>query len=579
VNLHLNLQINKKDILTMVVLSIVFFSIAVANLGSSVVPQTTWQSDQTQNLPVQVDLGQAVYVNQLYVLFKNGSGTIQVDYGSAPNWTSAGQMSETYPYAYYNWNNTSISAQTRIIRLVFQQANLEIEEIAVVDQNSQKIPIAQVAGENFTDSNLNRLIDEQNLVQMPKTYMTETMFDEVYFTRTAEQYLHFQLPYEWTHPPLGKIIIAVGIAAFGLNPFGWRIMDVVFGTLLVALMYLLGKKLFGSWIGGFSTAFLFMFDFMHFTEARLGQADTFVVFFSVASQLFFLLYLKGVVKDGWKKTSVLPLFLAFLFFALGFSSKWLVLYGFGGEIALLVLIRLNEVRNIKGKFSDRVYAFFDHPYSSIVMFVLIAIGIYFLTYIPDMLAGRSFLEVIGLQGGMYAYHSQPIGLDHPYASAWWSWPIIGKPLWQYISLLPNNMRSTITLMGNPAVWWVGFASIIMLTIITASQAVQAFLKKAKLNLDLPAVFIVAVFFFQWLPYAFISRGLFIYHFYVNVPFLCLGSTYFINKYWHYKLGKIAAAVFFVAVVALFVLFYPVVSGTPVLTSTSESLRWFGGWNF
>ncbi len=66
----------------------------------------------------------------------------------------------------------------------------------------------------------------------------------------------------------------------------------------------------------------------------MGTADTYVVFFSLASQLFFFIYLKNVVEKGWK-TSIIPLFLAFFFFALGFSSKWLVLYGAVGELALL----------------------------------------------------------------------------------------------------------------------------------------------------------------------------------------------------------------------------------------------------
>ena len=89
-------------------------------------------------------------------------------------------------------------------------------------------------------------------------------------------------------------------------------MGVIFATLMVAVMYLLGKKLFGTWIGGFTAAFLLTFDFMHFTMGRMGTADTYVVFFALASQLFFLIYLKNVIDKGWK-TSVLPLFLCIMF--------------------------------------------------------------------------------------------------------------------------------------------------------------------------------------------------------------------------------------------------------------------------
>jgi dolichyl-phosphate-mannose-protein mannosyltransferase len=591
VKLNLGLEINKKDILTIVLLSIIFFSIAIVNLGSNQVPVNGWQTTQDQT--IQVDLGKTVYVSQVYLLVKNGSANVQVS-TDLQNSSLIGPIKIEYP-VYYVWKNTTIDADTRYVRLDFQQANVEITELAILDQNNQKLPITTVTSENFSDPTLPKLIDEQNLVTLPQTYMSETMFDEIYFVRTAEQYLNLQLPYEWTHPPLGKIILATGIAAFGFNPFGWRIMGVIFAMLLIPLMYLLGKKLFESWIGGFTAAFLLTFDFMHFTMARMATVDTFVVFFSVASQLFFLIYLKGVLKNGWK-TSVVPLFFAILFFAFGFSTKWLVLYGFIGQLAILAFIRLKEVKGLKGKLSGKIYAFFDQPYSYIVEFLLIAIGIYFLTYLPDMLAGRSFLDVIGLQGSMYAYHSGLIA-THPFSSAWWAWPLMSKPVWLYVSYLPNNMKSTITLMGNPAVWWVGFASVIAITGLFLRQTVPAIVKHAlsrllsvlrgtkkinnfpALKIDFPLAFIVVLFFFQWVPYVFISRIVFIYHFYVSVPFLCLGSAYFINKYWSNKWGKVAAIIFFTIVVAVFALFYSVISGAPASSSSIDGLKWFGGWFF
>ena len=133
-------------------------------------------------------------------------------------------------------------------------------------------------------------------------------------------------------------------------------MGVIFATLMIPLIYLFGKKLFGTWIGGFTAAFLLTFDFMHFTMARMGTADTYVVFFSLASQLFFFIYLKNVLDKGWK-TSIIPLFLAIFFFALGFSSKWLVLYGFVGELALLAALRLSEVRKLEEQFIRKSLCF------------------------------------------------------------------------------------------------------------------------------------------------------------------------------------------------------------------------------
>jgi dolichyl-phosphate-mannose--protein O-mannosyl transferase len=77
----------------------------------------------------------------------------------------------------------------------------------------------------------------------------------------------------------------------------------------------------------------------------------------------------------------------------------------------------------------------------------------------------------------------------------------------------------------------------------------------------------------------ISRVTFIYHFYVNVPFLCLASAYVISKYWSNKWVKVAAVAYFAVVVAMFALFYTVVSGLPASNEWIESLKWFESWVF
>jgi len=153
-----------------------------------------------------------------------------------------------------------------------------------------------------------------------------------------------------------------------------------------------------------------------------------------------------------------------------------------------------------------------------------------------------------------------------------------KPLWLYVSALPNNFTSTIVLLGNPAVWWVGFACIIGILVTAIAKLVRSTGERLS-KVGLPAIFILAFFFFQWVPYMLISRITFIYHFYVNVPFLCLGGAYFISKYWGSKWIKLAALAYFASVVALFGLFYAVISGAPAANSWIDSLKWLNGWIF
>jgi dolichyl-phosphate-mannose--protein O-mannosyl transferase len=558
-------EINRLDILAIFILSTVFFSIATWNLGSTQVPINNWKTNE--NTDFFIDLGRSERLGTVFFLIKNTSETsIDVYTGSPGNWNLVGTID--IQFSYISWTDgLALNTDSRYIGFNIDGGFIEIAELAVLDLLDQKLIINSVSSENSTDVNLSYLIDEQNFVQLPPTYMDETYFDEIYFVRTAENYLNFQHPYEWTHPPLGKLLIASGIAIFGFNPFGWRIMGVIFAMLMIPLIYFIGKELFQSWIGGFSAAFLLTFEFMHFTLARIATVDTYVIFFSIASQLFFLIYLKKLLKQGWKNTSTKPLFFAFLFFALGFSTKWIAIYGFAAQMAILFVIRLKEVIKIKElNLSDKINRFLEYPYSKIMEFLLIAILVYFLTYIPDILIGRTILDVFGLQGGMYNYHSTLIA-THAFSSAWWSWPIILKPVWMYVSNLPLGLKSTIVLLGNPAVWWVGFSLIILAT------------ERAMRKKSFECAFIIAFFFVHWIPYMLISRITFLYHFYINVPLLCLASAYYLSKYWTNKWGKIINIIYLSIVVLLFGYFYVVISGTPAPISWINSLKWLPGWSF
>ena len=67
---------------------------------------------------------------------------------------------------------------------------------------------------------------------------------------------------------------------------------------------------------------------------------------------------------------------------------------------------------------------------------------------------------------MFGFHS---GLTSPdsFSSPWWSWPFMVRPggnvpRWFDITYLPNNVNSTISAFGNPIVWWIGFAAVVVL---------------------------------------------------------------------------------------------------------------------
>lgn len=84
------------------------------------------------------------------------------------------------------------------------------------------------------------------------------------------------------HPPLGKMLIATGMAVLGDQPLGWRVASSLFGLLSVLLTFAFGRALFRSPLAAGLAGALVATDFLAFTESRLATLDTFVSFFLLA---------------------------------------------------------------------------------------------------------------------------------------------------------------------------------------------------------------------------------------------------------------------------------------------------------
>lgn len=289
---------------------------------------------------------------------------------------------------------------------------------------------------DHVDDGAAALFDEYELWSDQYTYMNSTYFDEIYHPRTAYEHLNNVYPYEVSHPPLGKLIISIGIAMFGMVPFGWRFMGTLFGVLMVPILYVFLKNLFGKTPVALCGAALFTFDFMHLVQTRIATIDTYGVFFILVSYYFMYRWL--AVPAGKKlRHYVLPLFLSGLFWGVGCASKWTVVYA-GAGLALLWLLGMifkagdwheaelaaqtqpvpPEVRRevTEAMFREeqpawtppRVPSFTAHAWGtvglSVVFFVVIPLMIYTASYFPYAAAkgnGGSFLELAGQSAGWF----------------------------------------------------------------------------------------------------------------------------------------------------------------------------------
>jgi hypothetical protein len=87
----------------------------------------------------------------------------------------------------------------------------------------------------------------------------EIVFDEVHFVGQARHYLHDETFLD-PHPPVAKLVIAAGIALFGDHPASWRYGNATLGTLMIAVTYLLGRRMFRSRLAAFLGAALIALD-------------------------------------------------------------------------------------------------------------------------------------------------------------------------------------------------------------------------------------------------------------------------------------------------------------------------------
>ena len=575
------MQLNRLDYMLMALMTAVYLAGAFINLGSRDIPSTPHMS-QGLGEGFILDLGEMREVHQLNYFAGLGNGVYAVSYVNAEGASVDLPDMEAENKDFYKWRVIPVYAVTRYIQGEAKQPGGELLEIAVFGPDTQAplpVTLLDLDRNPVTEGSRLHLTDEQHKAAYRPSYLNSTYFDEIYHARTAYEHLHRIRPYEWTHPPLGKLLIGAGIALFGMNPFGWRIVGMLFGAAMIPLMYLFGRKLFHTPLLGLCAAFLMMFDLMHFAQTRIATIDVYTAFFVILMYYFMAdYYLQKPFGLSYRK-ALKPLLLSGLCFGLGVAVKWSAVYGAPGLALLFFLAKAREYETYRmemGRAQGRRASWTDQFWPlyvrrtllwCVLFFVLIPAGIYFISYIPYLLVpGMTAADIFNYQRQMYHYHSR-LTATHPFTSPCWSWPLMTRPIWYYRGVdLPAKMASTIASFGNPAVWWPGIPA--------AFYGIKAALKGSR-TLVLVVVAIAA----QYLPWILVPRIAFIYHFFPILPFVMLTIVYVWKVLLERGWPKACLYGYLVLTAALFLMFYPAVSGLVVPEGYIRFLRWFDTWVF
>lgn len=586
--------LDKKDSLPLLLLTLLYTLTAFWNLGSTTNPQSYFHFEEETTVTLTLEDSAELYAILYYPALGTGYYTFEVFsndtwYTLIPNedesntashtWmTSTGYNDYSIAQSYadlFKWTEVTLTNSMEISKVRLSGwadgEVLQLGELALFGENGSFITPTLA-----TSTQAVAFFDDSNSIPYSSSWYNSTYFDEIYHARTALEHIEGVSPYEISHPPLGKIILSIGISIFGMTPFGWRFMGTLVGVLMVPILYIFLKNLFGKRMVATCGTILLATEFMHLTQTRLATIDSYGVLFILL--MYYFLYRWIALPSGHSfKKGALPLLLSGLSFGLGVACKWTVLYG-GVGLAILfffgLAIKIRDWPLLSDKGPMR-FVCSTIPFCCLT-FVAIPAVIYTLSYLPYLWAygGSSLSDLISImwdnQIYMFTYHSG-VTASHPYSSTWYEWILNLHPILYYLDYdLVAGTQTSFGAFLNPVVCWGGLLAMM-------SMVVQVITKKCTV-----ALFILVGYLSQLVPWMFVSRITFAYHYFPSSLFLILALAYVFNHLITLR-GNHSTKMIYGLVggsTLLYALYYPVLVGIAIPSwYGSLVLKWLPNWPF
>lgn len=410
-------------------------------------------------------------------------------------------------------------------------------------------------------------------------YPSEVVFDEVYFGKFVSAYFSGKYYFD-IHPPLGKLIIAGFAKIFNYQGnlifshigkeieskflFILRFLPAFFGALFVILIYKFILLINLSRKAAFLGSFLILFENSFLVQSKFIFLDIFLLFFGFSSLYFFILAKKSDKKN-------LFYILSAIFAGFSFSIKWTGLSFLG---IILFFIFLDFLKNLKIK--------------NFLFLIIIFITFSFLTYLSPFIIHFHLLRLSGpgdpfmspsfqktLLGNKISKEISPLSFwqkfielniimfkanagikaTHPNESKWYEWPLMRKPIWYWSKNL-NGKFANIYFLGNFLIYFLVFLAI-LLSLLTI------FLKRFRKKLPFIIYLFLFGYFLNLLPFIFITRVVFLYHYLPSLTFGILVLTLFYDKFFQNKINFQHYYGFLFLIFLIFLFFSPLTYGFSV----------------
>jgi predicted membrane-bound dolichyl-phosphate-mannose-protein mannosyltransferase/DNA-binding beta-propeller fold protein YncE len=355
----------------------------------------------------------------------------------------------------------------------------------------------------------------------------------------------------------------------GRHALAWRLPGVALGAVLAFFLVLLARRLFASPLVPWLVGAAVLLDGSMFAQARIGMNDIYVTTFIVGAWYFVVAALQRTADPMARRSAALDIVIAGVLLGLGVASKWAAVYALGGVFVLAVAATAFAYERGRPGTGGPFDLLAGRGRSAALLFAAFAVvplAIYLGSYVhwfggPTAPYGWNLVE---LTQQMYWYHSS-LTAPHCAGSPWWSWPLNLKPVYWYFGASTGGTNGYIYDAGNIALYWAALPA--------AALTIALAVRTRSWSLGVVSLAMLAQY-VAWIP---ISRVLFFYHFFTVLPFYLLSLAAMLAVLWERQ--RRAVLVFLGVAAAVFVIFYPYVSGLPIPGEVGSIFEILPTWHY
>jgi len=353
-------------------------------------------------------------------------------------------------------------------------------------------------------------------------------FDEDYCGPIARHFLSGIVDLHDYHPPLSKLLGAIGILLFGYNSVGWRFIYLVFGLQTILIAYFLAREIFADRRAGWLAAAFVAADGFFIAYSRTALMDQMLTCLVMWSMLAI------VTARTWRGVLVTAVLIA-----CAASIKWNGLMVIvPATVALLVLRRVPW------------YTMFWFAATPVVHFAIWMIGLRIMGHPSDVAA--TFQVIIDMFHWQRRCNHDP----NAYATHWYTWPLLYLPIVVKVSQYGATNRYASS-VANVALFFPAGLAIVGLPLVKGAallkQSWRRFWPKALDPAFTRAAMLLALGWFVCIIFWPFAHGdhAFFYHYQPSYAFALVLLAGCVAKLERRRPGAVLALVALAAIVAVY----------------------------